>query len=63
MKYIPDEWMENLKNKDEIYELIKKHTGCIRIDPDREDKIIENRLLELGKYKVLEEFKKGSISE
>lgn len=63
MIYLPDEWMNDLKNKDEIYDLLEEHTGCIRIDPDGEDEMIEARLMELGEYKILEEFRKGSLSE
>ena len=63
MIYIPDEWMKDLKNKDEIYDLLEEHTGCIRIDPEGEDKMIEARLIEMKENKVLEEFRKGSLSE
>lgn len=63
MIYIPEEWIRDLQNEKEIYEMLEEGSGCLRIDRDTEDKKIASRLKELGEDKILEEFQKGSFAD
>ena len=60
MVYIPNGWIKDRKNEDEIRTLISESLGCIKLK-DISQKV-EDRLKELGEIKILEEFKKGKFA-
>ena len=60
MVYIPNGWIKDRKNEDEIRTLISDSLGCIKLKDS--SKKVEDRLKELGEIKILEEFKKGTFA-
>lgn len=60
MIYIPNDWIEDRKNEDEIRTLIFESLGCIKLRESSQK--VEDRLKELGEIKILEEFKKGAFA-
>jgi hypothetical protein len=60
MVYIPNGWIKDGKNEDEIRTLISDSLGCIKLKDS--SKKVEDRLKELGEIKILEEFKKGTFA-
>lgn len=60
MVYIPNDWIKDRKNEDEIRVLISVSLGCIKLKDDSQK--VEDRLKELGEIKILEEFKKGTFA-
>lgn len=59
MVYIPNGWIKDRKNEDEIRTLISESLGCIKLKDSSQK--VEDRLKELGEIKILEEFKKGTF--
>ena len=60
MIYIPNDWIEDRKNEDEIRTLISESLGCIKLKESSQK--VEDRIRELGEIKILEEFKKGTFA-
>ena len=60
MVYIPNGWIKDRKNEDEIRTLISESLGCIKLKDSSQK--VEDRLKELGEIKILEEFKKGTFA-
>ena len=60
MVYIPNGWIKDRKNEDEIRTLISESLGCIKLKDSSQK--VEERLKELGEIKILEEFKKGTFA-
>ncbi len=60
MVYIPNGWINDRKNEDEIRTLISESLGCIKLKDSSQK--VEDRLKELGEIKILEEFKKGTFA-
>lgn len=60
MVYIPNGWIKDRKNEDEIRTLISESLGCIKLKDSSQK--VEDRLKELGEVKILEEFKKGTFA-
>lgn len=60
MVYIPNGWIKDRKNEDEIRTLISESLGCFKLKDSSQK--VEDRLKELGEIKILEEFKKGTFA-
>lgn len=60
MIYIPNDWINDRKNEEEIRTLISESLGCIKLKESSQK--VEDRLRELGEIKILEEFKKGTFA-
>lgn len=59
MIYIPKDWLKNPNNEKEIRDLFDEYGGCFQFEDNTEK--IENRLKELGEYKILEKLKNGIL--
>ena len=60
MVCIPNSWIKDRQNEDEIRTLISESLGCIKLKDSSQK--VEDRLKELGEVKILEEFKKGTFA-
>ena len=60
MIYIPNDWINDRKNEEEIRMLISESVGCIKFDENSQK--VEERLKDIGELKILEEFKKGTFA-
>lgn len=60
MIYLPDDWINNKENQNEVRQLITDRMGRFKFNDDY--KKVKDRVKELGEYKILEEFNKGSFS-
>nr|DAN82125.1 MAG TPA: hypothetical protein [Caudoviricetes sp.] len=60
MIYIPNDWINDRKNEEEIRMLISESLGCIKFDENSQK--VEERLKDIGELKILEEFKKGTFA-
>ena len=60
MIYIPNDWINDRKNEEEIRMLISESLGCIKFDESSQK--VEERLKDIGELKILEEFKKGTFA-
>lgn len=58
--YIPNDWIKDRENEDEIRKLISESLECIKLNGSSQK--AEDRLKELGEIKILEEFKKGTFA-
>lgn len=58
--YIPNDWIKDRGNEDEIRTLISESLECIKLNGSSQK--AEDRLKELGEIKILEEFKKGTFA-
>lgn len=58
--YIPNDWIKDRENEDEIRTLISESLECIKLNGSSQK--AEDRLKELGEIKILEEFKKGTFA-
>ena len=60
MIYIPNDWINDRKNEEEIRMLISESLGCIKFNESYQN--VEDRLRDIGELKILEEFKKGTFA-
>lgn len=60
MIYLPDDWINNKENYNEVRQLITDRLGRFKFNDDY--KKVKDRVKELGEYKILEEFNKDSFS-
>ena len=60
MIYIPNDWINDIKNEEEIRTLISESLGCIKFNESYKN--VEDRLRDIGELKILEEFKKGTFA-
>lgn len=60
MIYIPNDWINDRKNEEEIRTLISESLGCIKFNESYKN--VEDRLRDIGELKILEEFKKGTFA-
>lgn len=60
MIYVPNDWINDRKNEEEIRTLISDSLGCIKFNES--SKNVEDRLKDIGELKILEEFKKGTFA-
>lgn len=60
MIYIPNDWINDRKNEEEIRMLISESLGCIKFNESYQN--VEERLRDIGELKILEEFKKGTFA-
>ena len=60
MIYLPDDWINNKENQNEVRQLITDRLGRFKFNDDY--KKVKDRVKELGEYKILEEFNKDSFS-
>lgn len=60
MIYIPNDWINDRKNEEEIRTLISESLGCIKFNESYQN--VEDRLRDIGELKILEEFKKGTFA-
>lgn len=64
MIYIPDEWLKNKENEEEVRRLLCSVIGCIKFSStkDKNEAAVFARLKELGEEKILQEWENGNFS-
>jgi|GEM_PF-977093 len=64
MIYIPDEWLKNKENEEEVRRLLCSVIGCFKFSStkDKNEAAVFARLKELGEEKILQEWENGSFS-